>query len=669
MADVFVSYAREDQKTAQAVAEQLAEAGFTTWWDSELLPHNRFATTIEEEIRAASAVIVIWSAKAAASPWVRAEAELARGRDKLIQVVVDHSEIPLPFNQYQAADLSNWRGDPVDPRWRKVLASVTHFTAKGPADGPAGPQAQRARKKVGWGHLRLSRSKLALAGAGVFALAVGGSALLWTYGTHDSRGARIAIQPFRTIGSAAALRDFAAGVSDSLQTVLTQDQLQILSPAEAQELNGDDVPGEARKLGVGLMFSGTVQPKGSDIDVSMRIDDPVQRATLWAAEMSGPAAKSDQLQARVGALTVAVLNCSQQVLGPRVGLTDTALQAFLHACELSETASHGSAGGSATYAMLDAMREAARQAPDFAGSHSMLAKHLAYVSPNIPGLRDEAEREAHRALQLDPKDPDALVALGLLRPQLDYAGREFWFRKALASNPAWSHANGFLGNVMSEVGRLQEALELYQRAASVNPLAADWTVVVPLALVQVGQPAAADREIGRIEALWPDNPLLWYWQYDSLVAQKRWGDALKFLDTANKLPSPPSPAWLTARRQLLAALQSRDVAARMTLRQQLVSANSEDARNTIYQLVLLGFVDDAFAVAAHYSPAPTDSPEILFNSELAPLRADPRFMALANRFRLVDYWQHSGHWPDFCSQPGLPYSCAQEAAKLRAAVR
>jgi len=107
----------------------------------------------------------------------------------------------------------------------------------------------------------------------------------------------------------------------------------------------------------------------------------------------------------------------------------------------------------------------------------------------------------------------------------------------------------------------------------------------------------------------------------------------------------------------------------MTLRQQLVSANSEDARNTIYQLVLLGFVDDAFAVAAHYSPAPTDSPEILFNSELAPLRADPRFMALANRFRLVDYWQHSGHWPDFCSQPGLPYSCAQEAAKLRTAVR
>ena len=144
MADVFVSYARGDQKIAEAVAEQLADAGFTTWWDSELLPHNRFATTIEEEIRAASAVIVIWSAKAAASPWVRAEAELARGRDKLIQVVVDHSEIPLPFNQYQAADLSNWRGDPVDPRWRRSWRASPTLLRR---DRPTVPQALKPSER------------------------------------------------------------------------------------------------------------------------------------------------------------------------------------------------------------------------------------------------------------------------------------------------------------------------------------------------------------------------------------------------------------------------------------------------------------------------------------------------------------------------------------------
>jgi len=664
MADVFVSYARGDQDLARIVAEQLSGAGFTAWWDSDLLPHNKFANVIEEEICAASAVIVLWSRAAIASSWVRGEAELARAQNKLIQVVIDHSQIPLPFNQYQAADLSTWRGDPSDPHWRKVLASVAHFAGHGAADPSPGTAAPSVREKRVSRRLAWNGSRWSVACAAALGVIVAGAALLWHFSARDSRGARIAIQPFSTIGSAPALRDFASGVSDVLQGVLTQDQLQTLSPADAQELKGDDLPDKAKKLGVGLMFSGTVRPAGSDIDVRMRIDDPVQRSTLWTSEMSGPAAQPDQLQARVGALSVAVLNCSQQVLQPGVGLSDAALQAFLHACELSETASHGSAGGSVAYAMLNAMRQAARQAPEFAGSHSMLAKHLAYLSPSLPGLRSEAEREAHRALQLDPKDPDALVTLGLLAPELDFSHREFWFRKALASNPSWSHANGFLGNVMTDVGRLEDALTLYERAASVNPLAADWTVVVPLALVQVGRTEEADREIRRISELWPNDPLLWYWQVDSLVAQRRWADASRLLDRAGNLASPPSPAWIASHRELFLALQSGDAAARNKIRKEVLGTANVDARDGIYRLALLGFIDDAFAVADHYSPSAMSSPQFLFQPEMAPLRDDPRFMALANRFGLVGYWRRSGQWPDFCSQPGLPYSCSQEAAKV-----
>jgi hypothetical protein len=56
--------------------------------------------------------------------------------------------------------------------------------------------------------------------------------------------------------------------------------------------------------------------------------------------------------------------------------------------------------------------------------------------------------------------------------------------------------------------------------------------------------------------------------------------------------------------------------------------------------------------------------EGLFTPSAAPLRRDRRFMALANRLGLVDYWRASGHWPDFCAEPGLPYDCKAEAAKL-----
>jgi hypothetical protein len=56
----------------------------------------------------------------------------------------------------------------------------------------------------------------------------------------------------------------------------------------------------------------------------------------------------------------------------------------------------------------------------------------------------------------------------------------------------------------------------------------------------------------------------------------------------------------------------------------------------------------------------------LFGAETIALRRDPRFMPLAQRLGLVDYWRSTGHWPDFCAEPGLPYDCKAVAAKLAA---
>jgi len=56
----------------------------------------------------------------------------------------------------------------------------------------------------------------------------------------------------------------------------------------------------------------------------------------------------------------------------------------------------------------------------------------------------------------------------------------------------------------------------------------------------------------------------------------------------------------------------------------------------------------------------------LFGAQASALRRDPRFMPLMQRLGLIDYWRSSGHWPDFCSEPELPYDCKAVAAKLAA---
>jgi hypothetical protein len=54
----------------------------------------------------------------------------------------------------------------------------------------------------------------------------------------------------------------------------------------------------------------------------------------------------------------------------------------------------------------------------------------------------------------------------------------------------------------------------------------------------------------------------------------------------------------------------------------------------------------------------------LFAPVSARLRSDHRFMVIADRLGLVDYWRTSGHWPDFCSQPDLSYDCRAEVTRL-----
>src|SRR5919107_259762 len=105
MADVFVSYARPDELQAKRVVEALRADGYHVWRDDELPAHRAYSEVIEERLKSAKAVVVLWSAEAAKSQWVRAEADTARNAGTLVQATLDGTLPPMPFNQVQCADL------------------------------------------------------------------------------------------------------------------------------------------------------------------------------------------------------------------------------------------------------------------------------------------------------------------------------------------------------------------------------------------------------------------------------------------------------------------------------------------------------------------------------------------------------------------------------------
>jgi len=68
MADIFISYAREDETTAQRLRDVLASQGWDVWRDKEgIATGSSWGNSIETALRDAKCVVVLWSVPALSS--------------------------------------------------------------------------------------------------------------------------------------------------------------------------------------------------------------------------------------------------------------------------------------------------------------------------------------------------------------------------------------------------------------------------------------------------------------------------------------------------------------------------------------------------------------------------------------------------------------------------
>ncbi len=145
--DIFISYSREERPAARHFAESFAAEGFTVWWDAVLRSGETFDEVIEKELRAARAVVVLWSKRSVASRWVRAEATLADRANKLVPVIIEACDRPIIFELTHAADLADWTGDTSDSRWQTLISDLRRLVG-GDEEEEAKPVARKPAAKV-----------------------------------------------------------------------------------------------------------------------------------------------------------------------------------------------------------------------------------------------------------------------------------------------------------------------------------------------------------------------------------------------------------------------------------------------------------------------------------------------------------------------------------------
>jgi formylglycine-generating enzyme required for sulfatase activity len=112
LADIFLSYAREDLAKAKLLAAALEKQGWSVFWDrTSLLAGQDFDQVIEQAIEQAGCMIVAWSTASKRSDWVRGEANIGRERKILVPVLFEAIEPPIAFRALHTENFAAWKGE------------------------------------------------------------------------------------------------------------------------------------------------------------------------------------------------------------------------------------------------------------------------------------------------------------------------------------------------------------------------------------------------------------------------------------------------------------------------------------------------------------------------------------------------------------------------------
>jgi tetratricopeptide (TPR) repeat protein len=250
-------------------------------------------------------------------------------------------------------------------------------------------------------------------------------------------------------------------------------------------------------------------------------------------------------------------------------------------------------------------------------------------------------------------------------PNGQWAEREAVYRRGIAAAPNNSDPQLYLADELSAEGRLREALEFYTRGQALVPTLAPWKANLALAQVETGHVAEGVALINRAASIEPSNLVLWQARFYILANFGHVDEARAMLDDTQNIPANLESGSI-ARRAYLDALKTGTPSAKSAALKAIRSAMAAEdinANEGLQMIARLGDLDGAFALAGTLLQ-PNDprqgltiTRKILFRSPAAGMRRDARFMPLAAKVGLVASWEKTGKWPDFCSQPDLPYDC------------
>ncbi len=335
MADIFISYARQDRDRIGKLAAALEEAGFSVWWDRHIAGGAEFSKDIERELGAATVVIVAWSRQSIESRWVKDEAVAAADAGKLIPISIDQTPAPLGFKQFHVIDFARWNGDAQADVFQDLMRAVEARLSGEAVAAPMSARASRMQKFVKPVLLGTTGTVIAAIGLGIWltsrpgpspgAVATAGE----TGSGMESPGAAgssaridpasIAVLPFADLSPEGDQEYFSDGIAEEILNALVQvGGLKVASRTSSFAFKGQEstsVRTIADALSVKHVLEGSVRKAGTALRITVQLIDTSTDRHLWSATFDRPMT-TESVFAVQGEIAAAVVRELGVIMGP-----------------------------------------------------------------------------------------------------------------------------------------------------------------------------------------------------------------------------------------------------------------------------------------------------------------------------------------------------------------